>query len=194
MLFSVFFWFCFFFYLFYMQLIKFGFFGFLDSYSVVLRGSFEHQGLQSSIFFKFVVFLLLLFWLGGIFFPIFSPWSCIGYLFFLTNFSWLGARVFTLIVFSFMIFFECDHSWSWLSSLVMFFSHLLSFFMSGVALTLRISIIFLIGHFFMFVLMDLDLFFSFFTLIFVLPVEMFFAFLQSYIFLTLICMFLLNMI
>lgn len=66
--------------------------------------------------------------------------------------------------------------------------------MSGVALTLRISIIFLIGHFLMFTIVDIGVVRSFLTLVFVIPVELFFAFLQSYIFLTLICMFLLNMI
>ena len=76
----------------------------------------------------------------------------------------------------------------------MFFSHWLSFLMSCVALTLRISIIFLIGHFLIFTIVDLGVLSSFFVMVFVIPVELFFAFLQSYIFLTLVCMFLLNII
>lgn len=188
----VFFWFFLVFYLFYMELSKFVLVGgfFFD----VMIFSFLHQGLQSSFFFKFACFFLVMFWMSGLFFPLFSPWACVGFLFFLTNFSWLGARVLTLSMDSFLVFFEDDHSWDWVSSLVMFFSHFLSFFMSGVALTLRISIIFLIGHFLMFTFLDFGFFCSFFSLLLLVPVELFFAFLQSYIFLTLICMFLCNMI
>nr|YP_009127936.1 ATP synthase F0 subunit 6 [Gongylonema pulchrum]AIY56390.1 ATP synthase F0 subunit 6 [Gongylonema pulchrum] len=184
----------FFFYLLMFQLIKIGNLGLLNFFSFLFMYNFEHQGLQSSIFFKVSVLFLIIFWMGGMFFPLFSPWSCIGFLFFLTNFSWLSARTFTLVVFNFMLFFEEEHLWNWLSSVIMFFSHWLSFLMSAVALTLRISIIFLMGHFLMFFLMNNDLLLSFFFLMFILPVELFFAFLQSYIFLTLICMFLLNMI
>nr|YP_004934853.1 ATP synthase F0 subunit 6 [Onchocerca flexuosa]AEE11951.1 ATPase subunit 6 [Onchocerca flexuosa]BAV82789.1 ATP synthase F0 subunit 6 [Onchocerca flexuosa] len=187
-------WFWLIFYLFYMELCKFNSLGFLSGFLGILVSSFSHQSFQSSVFFKFVVFFLVVFWMSGLLFPLFSPWACVGFLFFLTNFSWLGVRTFTLAVDSFLVFFEEDHSWDWFSSLVMFFSHWLSFLMSGVALTLRISIIFLIGHFLMFTVLDMGMFYSFFLLLFVIPVELFFAFLQSYIFLTLICMFLLNMI
>nr|YP_011001034.1 ATP synthase F0 subunit 6 [Mastophorus muris]WPN85870.1 ATP synthase F0 subunit 6 [Mastophorus muris] len=190
----VFVWILFFLYLLSMQLIKLSMAGIVDLVNNVFYLSFEHQGLQSSFFFKSAVYLLMVFWLGGMVFPIFSPWACVGYLFFLTNFSWLGVRTFTLIIFGFMLYFEEEHGWNWLTSLIMFFSHWLSFLISGVALTLRISIIFLMGHFVMFTLLDFSVINSFFILVFILPVELFFAFLQSYIFLTLICMFLLNMI
>nr|YP_003734894.1 ATP synthase F0 subunit 6 [Setaria digitata]ACZ44418.1 ATP synthase F0 subunit 6 [Setaria digitata] len=188
------FWFCLVFYLFYMQLCKFSFFGLFSSFFGFFLDGFVHQGFQSSVFFKFVLFFLSLFWLSGLVFPLFSPWASVGFLFFLTNFSWLGVRTFTLAFENFLVLFDCDHSWDWFSSLVMFFSHWLSFLMSGVALTMRISIIFLIGHFLMFTIIDFGLFCSFFVMVFVVPVELFFAFLQSYIFLTLVCMFLLNMI
>nr|BAV82724.1 ATP synthase F0 subunit 6 [Brugia timori] len=187
-------WFLMLFYLFYMELLKFGYLGVLGYFFNFLVSGFSHQSVQSSFFFKFVVFFLTMFWFCGLVFPLFSPWASVGFLFFITNFSWLGVRTFILATESFMVFFEEDHSWEWVSSLVMFFSHWLSFLMSGVALTLRISIIFLIGHFLMFTILDFGFFFSFFSLLFVVPVELFFAFLQSYIFLTLICMFLLNMI
>nr|YP_010332253.1 ATP synthase F0 subunit 6 [Tetrameres grusi]UNY39752.1 ATP synthase F0 subunit 6 [Tetrameres grusi] len=190
---SLFFW-LFVFYVFYLFLIKFCCYGHLDVFFGIFKEGFRHFGLQSVFFFNFSVFLLVIFWFCGLFFPLFSPWSCIGFLFFLTNFSWLGVRMFSLLSFGFMVFFEEENSWGWFTSLVMFVSHLLSFFMSGLALTLRISIIFLIGHFLVFFLIDLNFLLSFFLLLLVLPLELFFAFLQSYIFLTLICMFLLNMI
>lgn len=187
-------WFWLVFYLFYMELSKFSSLGILGVFVNVLVSRFSHQGFQSNVFFKFVVFFLLVFWMRGLLFPLFSPWACVGFLFFITNFSWLGVRTFTLAVDSFLIFFERDHSWEWFSRLVMFFSHWLRFLMRGVALTLRISIIFLIGHFLMFTVLDMSVFYSLFFLLLVVPVELFFAFLQSYIFLTLVCMFLLNMI
>nr|YP_010481287.1 ATP synthase F0 subunit 6 [Dipetalonema gracile]UVN17314.1 ATP synthase F0 subunit 6 [Dipetalonema gracile] len=190
---SFFVWFLFFLYLLYMELVKFVGVGIFGGFYHFLVSNFCY-GFQSCVFFNFVIFFLSIFWLSGLFFPLFSPWSCVGFLFFLTNFSWLGVRSFTLAFYSFLVFFECDHSWNWFSSLVMFFSHWLSFLMSGVALTLRISIIFLIGHFVMFSVLDFGFFYSFFFLLFVVPIEMFFAFLQSYIFLTLLCMFFLNMI
>nr|QDF64298.1 ATP synthase F0 subunit 6 [Physaloptera rara] len=161
----------------------------------VLRFSFFHQGFQSSMFFKMAVFLLSLFWSGGMFFPLYCPWASVCFLVFLTTFSWFGVRLFTLLYENFLILFESEHSWNWGVSLVMFFAHLLSYLMSGVALALRISIIFLIGHFLMFIILgSYGVVFSYIFLFFVLPVEFFFAFLQSYIFLTLVCMFLLNMI
>lgn len=181
------------FYLFYIELLKFGS-GVLGYFFNFLVGRFSHQSVQSRFFFKFIVFFLTIFWLCGLVFPLFSPWASVGFLFFITNFSWLGVRTFTLAVDGFIVFFEEDHSWEWVSRLVIFFSHWLRFLMSGVALTLRISIIFLIGHFLIFTILDLGFFFSFFSLLFVVPVELFFAFLQSYIFLTLVCIFLLNMI
>nr|YP_004935020.1 ATP synthase F0 subunit 6 [Wuchereria bancrofti]ADN43967.1 ATPase subunit 6 [Wuchereria bancrofti] len=188
------FWFLMVFYFFYMELLKFVHLDLLNFFFNFLVSGFSHQSVQSSFFFKFVVFFLSVFWICGLVFPLFSPWASVGFLFFITNFSWLGVRTFTLAIDGFMVFFEEDHSWEWFSSLVMFFSHWLSFLMSGVALTLRISIIFLIGHFLMFTILDLSFFYSFFSLLFVIPIELFFAFLQSYIFLTLVCMFLLNMI
>nr|ADN52157.1 ATP synthase F0 subunit 6 [Loa loa] len=186
-------WFWLVFYLLYMELCKFNFYGFFSLFFNFLVSSFSHKGFQSSMFFKFIIFFLVGFWMCGLLFPLFSPWACVGFLFFMTNFSWLGVRTFTLAVDSFLVFFDGDHSWEWISSLVMFFSHWLSFLMSGVALTLRISIIFLIGHFLMFTILDFGIY-SLFFLSFVIPIELFFAFLQSYIFLTLVCMFLLNMI
>nr|YP_009679051.1 ATP synthase F0 subunit 6 [Setaria labiatopapillosa]QDF64279.1 ATP6 [Setaria labiatopapillosa] len=190
----LFFWLLMFFYLFYMQFCKFNFVGLFNGVFDFFLNGFVHQGFQSSVFFKFVVFLLSMFWMSGLLFPLFSPWASVGFLFFITNFSWIGVRTFTLAFENFLVLFEGEHSWDWFSSLVMFFSHWLSFLMSGVALTLRISIIFLIGHFLMFTIIDLNNFYSFFLLLFIIPVELFFAFLQSYIFLTLISMFLLNMI
>nr|YP_010837667.1 ATP synthase F0 subunit 6 [Mansonella perstans]QKN98995.1 ATP synthase F0 subunit 6 [Mansonella perstans]WGC93656.1 ATP synthase F0 subunit 6 [Mansonella perstans]WGC93666.1 ATP synthase F0 subunit 6 [Mansonella perstans]WGC93676.1 ATP synthase F0 subunit 6 [Mansonella perstans] len=187
-------WFWMFLYLLYMELCKFFEMEILFTFVKFLVLNFDHRGLQSCLFFKFVVFLLGIFWGCGLLFPLFSPWACIGYLFLLTNLSWLGVRTFSLAVEGFMVFFEGDHSWNWFSSLVMFFSHWLSFLMSSVALTLRISIIFLIGHFLMFSIIGLSVFGSFFVLLVVIPIELFFAFLQSYIFLTLVCMFLLNMV
>nr|WLW41747.1 ATP synthase F0 subunit 6 [Mansonella ozzardi]WLW41759.1 ATP synthase F0 subunit 6 [Mansonella ozzardi] len=187
-------WFLLFLYLLYMELCKFVEMEVFVAFVKFLVFNFDHRGFQSCLFFKFVVFFLSIFWGCGLVFPLFSPWSCIGYLFFVTNLSWLGVRTFSLAIESFMVFFEGDHSWNWVSSLVMFFSHWLSFLMSSVALTLRISIIFLIGHFLMFSVLNLSVFGSFFFLLFVIPVELFFAFLQSYIFVTLVCMFLLNMV
>ncbi|KAM3626306.1 ATP synthase F0 subunit 6 (mitochondrion) [Acanthocheilonema viteae] len=181
-------------YLLYMELCKMNCLDILSIFFKILIMGFNHQGFQSSVFFKFVVFILVIFWMCGLLFPLFSPWACIGFLFFVTSFSWLGVRTFTLALDSFLVFFECDHSWNWISSLVMFFSHWLSFLMSGAALILRISIIFLIGHFLMFTVLDFGVFYSVFFLFFIIPIELFFAFLQSYIFLTLVCMFLLNMI
>nr|WAP90827.1 ATP synthase F0 subunit 6 [Neofoleyellides sp. XM-2022] len=192
MFYVVFCWFIIFFLLLFMIIKKFNFF--LLNFFKFVCFSFEHQGLQSSLFFKFSIFFLIIFWVGGLFFPLFSPWSSIIYLFFFTVFSWLGVRTLTLLVFSFNIMFEEEIEWSWLTSLFMFFSHWLSFLMSGVALCLRISIIFLIGHFMMFFFLDFSFFFSYVILFVVVPLEFFFAFLQSYIFLVLISMFLLNMI
>nr|BAV81421.1 ATP synthase F0 subunit 6 [Litomosoides sigmodontis] len=189
-----FFWLLFVFYLLYMEVFKFGWMGGFESFYSFLLSNFSHQGFQSSVFFKSVVFFLSVFWGFGLLFPLFSPWACVGFLFFFTNFAWFMSRLYTLACCGFFVFFEEEHSWNWFSSLVMFFSHFLSFLMSGVALTLRISIIFLIGHFLVFTVIDLGLVCSFFFLLVLVPVEMFFAFLQSYIFLTLVCMFLLNMI
>lgn len=190
----IFFWLFLIFYIFHIQLIKFSFYGYL---SFIISGfyfNFTHQGLQSNFFFKFFVYLLTLFWFFGIFFPLYSPWSRVGFLFFITTFSWLSVRLFTLMRESFFVMFELEHSWNWLISIIIFFSHLLSYFISGVALCLRISIIFLIGHFLIFLILGIRVFSSFIFIFLVLPVELFFAFLQSYIFLTLICIFLLNMI
>nr|WHL46738.1 ATP synthase F0 subunit 6 [Crassicauda magna] len=181
-------------YLLYMEICKFNFFGVLAGVINVFFENFVHQGLQSNFFFKFFVYLLCMFWIFGMFFPLYSFWSSVGFLFFMTTFSWLSVRVYTLMSESFFVLSELEHSWSWVTSLVMFFSHLLSYLMSGVALCLRISIIFSIGHFLMFFFLGLGSISSFFLIFIVLPVELFFAFLQSYIFLTLICMFLLNMI
>ncbi|VDO41174.1 unnamed protein product [Brugia timori] len=105
---------------------------------VWLFGIFGHQSVQSRFFFKFTVFFLTMFWFCGLVFPLFSPWASV-------------VRTFTLAI----------------DRLVIFFSHWLRLLMSGVALTLRISIIFLIGFFFLF-----------FSLLFVVPIELFFAFLQ----------------
>nr|WVH37139.1 ATP synthase F0 subunit 6 [Physaloptera clausa] len=192
----MFFWFVVFLFLVFLQFYKFvNYRIFVLTFEDIFRYNFFHQGFQSSMFFKVAVFLLSLFWCGGMFFPLFSPWASVCFLFFLTSFSWFGVRLFTLLYENFLILFESEHSWNWAVSLVMFFAHLLSYLMSGVALTLRISIIFLIGHFLMFIILgNYNLFFSYILLFFVLPVEFFFAFLQSYIFLTLVCMFLLNMI
>lgn len=164
-------------------------------FEMVFRKRFFHQGFQSRVFFKFAVFMLSLFWLGGIFFPLYRPWASVCFLVFLTTFSWFGVRLFTLLYENFIIMFEREHSWHWVIRLVIFFAHLLSYLIRGVALALRIRIIFLIGHFLMFIILgSWGVIFSYVFLFVVLPVEFFFAFLQSYIFLTLICMFLLNMI
>nr|YP_011004201.1 ATP synthase F0 subunit 6 [Metathelazia capsulata]WPS93536.1 ATP synthase F0 subunit 6 [Metathelazia capsulata] len=188
------FWTFFMIFIFYFQFCKFmskDYFRFFLESSII--SNFEHSGVQSVFFFKFVLFFLFSFWFSGLVFPLFSPWASLGFLFLLTTFSWLGVRFFTLLCNGFLIMFE-EHEWNWFSSIVMFFAHVLSYLMSGVALFMRITIIFLIGHFLMFSVSSLDFFYSFFFMLFVFVMEVFFALLQSYIFLTLICMFLLNMI
>ena len=97
--------------MFYIQLYKFNFLGLFSGVLDFFLSGFVHQGFQSSVFFKFVLFLLTLFWFSGLMFPLFSPWARVGFLFFLTNFSWLGVRTFTLAFESFLVLFEGEHSW-----------------------------------------------------------------------------------
>uniref|UniRef100_A0A8R1Y0D0 NADH-ubiquinone oxidoreductase chain 1 n=1 Tax=Onchocerca volvulus TaxID=6282 RepID=A0A8R1Y0D0_ONCVO len=142
------------FYLFYMELSK---------YDDVLFAGFIRQGFQS----RFVVFLLMIFWISGLLFLLFSLWACVGFLFFLSNFSWLGICTFILVTFtdSFLV---AD-----------VFSHWLGFLIRGVALTLHINIIFLIGHFLMLTVLDMSIFYFIF-LLFIIPAELFFAFYKYY--------------
>nr|YP_003875474.1 ATP synthase F0 subunit 6 [Chandlerella quiscali]ADL39032.1 ATP synthase F0 subunit 6 [Chandlerella quiscali] len=187
MLFLFLIWFCLFFYMFYLEWFKF--FSLFFGYPVLNVGVYDFQ---STFFFKFMVVFFSIFWLCGLFFPLFSPWVCFWFLFILASFSWLGVRIYTMASDCFLVFFDKSHFWNWYLSLFMFISHLLGFFMSGVALIFRISIVFLVGHFLMFSVLNLN--FSFFFLLFIIPIELLFAFLQSYIFLILIRMFLLCMI
>nr|YP_004927914.1 ATP synthase F0 subunit 6 [Heliconema longissimum]ACV96732.1 ATP synthase F0 subunit 6 [Heliconema longissimum] len=188
-----FFWAFLFIYLFYMEMSKVNFLKFWVYFLKFFFFNFSHQGWPSNFFFKIFVCLLCLFWFGGMFFPLYSPWASVGFLFFMTTFSWLSVRLYTLLSESFFVMFEFEHSWDWFTSLIMFFSDILSYVMSGLALCLRISIIFSMGHFLMFVILGFSCFTSFFFIFIILPIEMFFALLQSYIFLTLIWMFLSDM-
>nr|ASS35163.1 ATP synthase F0 subunit 6 [Thelazia callipaeda]ASS35187.1 ATP synthase F0 subunit 6 [Thelazia callipaeda]BAV82853.1 ATP synthase F0 subunit 6 [Thelazia callipaeda] len=190
----VFFWMFLFFYLLYNCFLKINVLGGGSFLGELCFKNFVLQSGQFIFFFKMMIFILTVFWLAGLVFPLFSPWGSVIYLLLMTNLSWLGGRMFTLLCSSFLVFFEEDHSWDWLTSIIMFFSHLLSFLMSGVALSLRISIIFLIGHFLMFFVSSLGVLSGSFFMMLVFLMEVFFALLQSYIFLTLISMFLLNMI
>lgn len=180
-------WFFLFVYLFYMELSKF-FILFFDFFVSVINS----LDFQFTIFFKFIIISFSIFWLCDFLFPLFSPWVSFWFLFFVASFSWLGVRTYTTASDSFLIFFDKSHFWNWYFSLFIFISHWLGFLIRGIALIFRISIVFLVGHFLIFSILNLN--YSFLFLLFVIFIELLFAFLQSYIFLILIRIFLLSII